>query len=160
MMLNFLEKLLHLPNYNWSNFDTNPTVDLRETINSTKVQRLHYDYLLHPTPFYSSFIFSHNLSINTSHTQELTTLLPLHSPFPFPFPFPFSHTHNALFLGEPPWPLELVPLVQWELRNPFAPINDFLILQGPMRFWEWISIQLKLGWESLGPMKHKRDSIL
>jgi hypothetical protein len=29
-----------------------------------------------------------------------------------------------------------------------------------MRFWEWISIQLKLGWESLGPMKHKRDSIL
>jgi hypothetical protein len=31
--LNFWEELLHLPNYNWSNFYTNPTVDLRETIN-------------------------------------------------------------------------------------------------------------------------------
>jgi hypothetical protein len=29
-----------------------------------------------------------------------------------------------------------------------------------MRIWEWITIQLKLGWESLGPMNHKRYSIL
>jgi hypothetical protein len=56
--------------------------------------------------------------------------------------------------------LELVPLVQWKLRNPFAPINGLFILQGPMRIWEWIAIQLKLGWESLGPMNHKRYSIL
>jgi hypothetical protein len=55
--------------------------------------------------------------------------------------------------------LEFVPLVQWKLRNPFAPINGLLILQGPMRIWEWIAIQLKLGWKSLGPMKHKRYSI-
>ncbi len=38
-----------------------------------KVQRLHYDYLLHTTPFHVSFF--HNLSMNTSHTQELTTFL-------------------------------------------------------------------------------------
>jgi hypothetical protein len=56
--------------------------------------------------------------------------------------------------------LELVPLVQWKLRNPFAPTNGLFILQRPMRIWEWIAIQLKLGWESLGPMKHKRYSIL
>jgi len=42
MMLNFWEKLLHLPNYNCSNFDTNPMVDLRETINQPKVQRRHH----------------------------------------------------------------------------------------------------------------------
>jgi hypothetical protein len=51
--------------------------------------------------------------------------------------------------------LELVSLVQWNLRNPFTPINGLLILQGPMKIWECIVIQLKLGWESLGPMKHK-----
>jgi hypothetical protein len=56
--------------------------------------------------------------------------------------------------------LELVPLVQWKLRNPFAPTNGLLIFQGPMKIWKWITIQLKLGWESLGPMKHKRYSIL
>jgi hypothetical protein len=56
--------------------------------------------------------------------------------------------------------LELVPLVQWKLWNPFAPIDGLLILQGPMKIWEWMAIQLKLGWESLGPMKHKRYFIL
>jgi hypothetical protein len=45
--------------------------------------------------------------------------------------------------------LALVPLVQWKLRNPFAPINGLLILQGLMKIWECIAIQLKLGWESL-----------
>jgi len=33
---------LHLSTYNWSNFDANPTMDLRETINQPKVQRLHH----------------------------------------------------------------------------------------------------------------------
>jgi hypothetical protein len=42
MMLNFWKELLHLPNYNWCNFDANPTVDLRETINQPKVQRRHH----------------------------------------------------------------------------------------------------------------------
>jgi hypothetical protein len=56
--------------------------------------------------------------------------------------------------------LELVPLVQWKLWNPFAPINGLLIFQGPMRIWECIAIQLKLGWKSLGLMKYKRYSIL
>jgi hypothetical protein len=51
--------------------------------------------------------------------------------------------------------LELVPFVQWKPRNPFAPIHGLLILQGPMTIWGWIAIQLKLGWESLSPMKHK-----
>ncbi len=70
-----------------------------------KVQKLHYDYLLHTTPFHASFF--HNLSMNTSHTQELTTFLTLHSPLPSPFP----HTHNAFSLGKPPWPsLSLFPL--------------------------------------------------
>jgi len=56
--------------------------------------------------------------------------------------------------------LELVPLIQWKRRNPFAPIHGLLILQGPMKIWAWIAIQLKLGWESLGSMKHKNYSIL
>ncbi len=132
-MLNFWEELLHLPNYNWSNFEANPTVDLREKINQPKVQRLHYHYLLHTTPF----SYFHNLSFNTSHTQKTNnpSLVSLHDPLSL---FPLSNESFEIL----------------------APINGFLILQGPMRFWEWIAIQLKLGWESLGPMKHKRDSIL
>ncbi len=133
MTLNFWEELLHLPNYNWSNFEANPTVDLRETINQPKFQRFHYHYLLHTTPF----SYFHNLSLNTSHTQKTNnlSLVSLHDPLSL---FPLSNESFEIL----------------------APINDFLILQGPMRFWEWIAIQLKLGWESLGPMKHKRDSIL
>ncbi len=74
--------------------------------------------------------------------------------------FFFFHIPKKSFLWQASMTfLEFVPLVQWKLRNPFAPINGLLILQGPMRIWEWIAIQLKLGWKSLGPMKHKRYSI-
>jgi hypothetical protein len=34
--LKFEEKLLHVLNQNWFNFEANPTVDLRETINQPK----------------------------------------------------------------------------------------------------------------------------
>ncbi len=66
-----------------------------------KVQRLHYDYLLHTTPFHASFF--HNLSMNTSHTQELTTFLTLHSPLPSPF-FPIHTMPSSLVsLHDLPW---------------------------------------------------------
>ncbi len=121
-----------------------------------KVQRLCHKHFLHK--FLSCLIPTHTLSMSTSpHIRTKKKFLTHILLFFF---FPLCIPPNPLPLQASMTFLELVPLVQWKFRNPFAPINGLLILQGPMRIWEWITIQLKLGWESLGPMNHKRYSIL
>ncbi len=108
-----------------------------------RVQRLCYKHLLHK--FLSCLIFTHTLPMNTSPRIRTKNFLTLHPPpsfLPTYTQYPLSWWASMTFLA-------LVPLVQWKLRNPFAPINGLLILQGLMKIWECIAIQLKLGWESL-----------
>ncbi len=133
-------------------------MDLREKTNWTKVQRLCHKHLLHK--FLSCLIVTHTLPMSTSpHIRTKKNNLS-HTPSPSFFFFLFYIPKKSSLWQASMTFLELVPLVQWKLWNPFAPINGLLILQGSMRIWEWIAIQLKLGWKSLGPMKHKRYSIL
>jgi hypothetical protein len=99
-----------------------------------------YAWFLHTFPPW--LILAHIRTNNFSSTSS-----------PFIHTMPFRLVTSMTFL-------ELVPLVQWKFWNPFAPINGLPILQGPMRIWEWMAIQLKLGWESLVPMEHKRYFIL
>jgi hypothetical protein len=62
MMLKFLEDILHLLNWNYLKFETNPTVDLKETTILNKnpeacswksFHELHYNYFLHTTSFHA-----------------------------------------------------------------------------------------------------------
>ncbi len=91
---------------------------------------------------------SHTRTNNLSHTS-------------FSSSFSFLHIHTMFFF--------LVSLhdLLWVCSPcPMKALKSFCTNQWPphpsrpMRIWEWMAIQLKLGWESLGPMKHKRYSIL
>ncbi len=105
-----------------------------------------YAWFLHTFP--PCFILAHIKTNNFSSTSFSSSFS-----LPLIHIMPFRLVTSMTFL-------ELVPLVQWKLWNPFAPTNGLPILQGPMRIWEWMAIQLKLGWESLVPMEHKRYFIL
>jgi hypothetical protein len=70
-----------------------------------------------------------------------------------------KHT-PSIHLVSFPWPLlELIPLVQWKLE--ILPSNQWPPY--PSRAnenWKWFALQLILRWKFLGPMKHKKYSIL
>ncbi len=129
-------------------------MDLKETTNRTKSPEACYKHSLHK--FLSCLILTHTLPMSTSPHIRTKNFFTLHPPPSFlptytQYPLPWWASMTLL---------ELISLVQWKLRNPFAPINGLFIFQGPMKIWECIAIQLKLGWESLSPMKHKRYFIL
>jgi hypothetical protein len=94
--------------------------------------------------------------MNTSSHITTKIFPPINSFFFF-----FFHIHKTPFsLGKPPWPsLSLFPLSnesfeilcsnQWPPHPSKANEN-----------WKWIAIQLSLKWKFLGPMRHKKYSIL
>jgi hypothetical protein len=70
---------LHLPNYNLSNFDANPTVDLRETIKSTKRPKASPWKSFHETLF-NTLYFQH-LQLPHSKTDDAEFLRRAFTPF-------------------------------------------------------------------------------
>ncbi len=144
------KNLLHLLNKNCFKFHTNPTVDLGGTIIWNKTSKA--------------------LSWNSFHAYFLHTSFPW-TTFPHIRTNFFSHIHSPPFLFFP-HKIFLSPLVSFhDLSLSLFPLSNesFEILPSnqwtphPSRAdenWEWFALQLILGWEFLGPMRHKKYSIL
>ncbi len=90
------------------------------------------------------------------HTWELIFFSHIHSPpfFFFPHKILLSPLANLHDLSLSLFPLsnesfEILPSNQWPLHPSRANEN-----------WEWFALQLILGWEFFGPMRHKKYFIL
>jgi hypothetical protein len=150
MMLKFGENLLHLPNKNCFKVNTNPTVDLRGIIIWNKTPEA-----LSWKSFHAYFLHTSFPWTTPFHTKELIFSSHIHF-LPFPFPqqkiifYPLINFHD---LSLNLFPLsngnfKIFPSNQWPSHPSRANEN-----------WEWFALQLILGWEFLGPMRHKKYSI-
>ncbi len=158
MMLKIGKNLLHFLHKNCFKFDTNPTVDLGGTTTWNKAPEA-----LSWNSFHAYFL--HTFFLWTTFPHIRINLFLTHSLSSFSL---FPTKDIPLFLGKPPWPfLELVPLVQWKLRNPSLqsmapssfksqwelkkicpPIDFRMRIFGPNETQKIFHLSNQIGWQS------------